>query len=241
MLIPVVHLSMSGVTVGCHNRKGCSWHLEGRLQMLLNSVQAQDGVSFPIPILLTHPQHKQNPKYNLAPNVDSITFEKTVVAIHGLGTRSNYWLSCLLQRWFTCLCSSVRSPEDPSPPLSASGWLSGESPCCLSQVLWMELTWEKKKREGERNQAYSPIGSQSFPCYTNSHYKIFHSTDRIAPISCQDYFSVGKGKTLSWSSPNLAFVKTLSKYRLLKIISNVISFFYNSSFSDTWLIINHPH
>ena len=58
--------------------------------MLLNSVQAQDGVSFPIPILLTHPQHKQNPKYNLAPNVNSITFEKTVVEIHGLGTRSNY-------------------------------------------------------------------------------------------------------------------------------------------------------
>ena len=97
------------------------------------------------------------------------------------------------------------------------------------------------KREGERNQAYSPIGSHSFPCYTNSHYKIFHSTDRIAPISCRDHFSVGKGKTLSQSSPNLAFVKTLFKYRLLKINSDVISLFYNSSFSDTWLIINQPH
>ena len=197
MLIPVGHLSMSGDTVGCHNRKGCFWHLEGRLQMLLNSVQAQDGISFPILILLTHPQHKQNPKYNLVPNVNSITFEKTAVEIHCLGTRSDYWLSCLLQRWCTCLCSSVRSPEDPSPPLSASEWLSGESPCCLSQVLWMELMWEKKKREGERNQAYSPIGSHSFPCYTNSHYKIFHSTDQISPISCRDQFSVGKVKTLS--------------------------------------------
>ena len=75
-------------TAGCHNRKGCSWHLERRLQMALNSVQAQDGISFPIPVLHTHPQHKQNPKYKLAPNVNSITFEKTVVETHGLGTGS---------------------------------------------------------------------------------------------------------------------------------------------------------
>ena len=56
--------------------------------MALNSVQAQDGISFPIPVLHTHPQHKQNPKYKLAPNVNSITFEKTVVETHGLGTGS---------------------------------------------------------------------------------------------------------------------------------------------------------
>ena len=144
--IRVGHLSMSGDTAGRHNRKGCSWHLERRLQMLLNSVQVQDDMSLPIPILHTHPQHQQNPKYKLAPNVNSIAFEKTVVEIHGLGTRSNYWLSCLLRRVFTCLCPSVRSPKDPSPPLSASGWLSGEPPCCLSLVLWMELMWKEKKR-----------------------------------------------------------------------------------------------
>ena len=134
------------VSVWRYNRKGCSWHPERRLQMLLNSVQVQDDMSFPIPTLHTHPQHKQNPKHKLAPNVNSIAFEKTVVEIHGLGTRSNYWLSCLLWRAFPCLCPSVCSPKDPSPPLSASGWLSGEPPCCLSLVLWMELMWKEKKR-----------------------------------------------------------------------------------------------
>ena len=152
--IPVGHLSMSGDTAGCHNRKGCSWHLEGRLQMVLNSVQVQDGISFPIPFLHTHPQHKQNPKYKLAPNVNSITFEKTVVQIHGLSTGSTAG-SPVCFGGGSPASAPPSQPWGPLPPLSASGWPSGEPPCCLSQVLWMELMWKEKKRgRGEESSIF---------------------------------------------------------------------------------------
>ena len=64
-----------------------------------------------------------------------------------------------------------------TPSLPLSEWLSGESPCSLSQVPWREIMWQRRKCEGGRNQAFCPLCSHSFSSYTNSYYKIFGFAD----------------------------------------------------------------
>ena len=128
-------------------------------------------------------------------------------------TRTKQSPSCLIQRRFTCLCSSWNSSEDPSAPTPSLRWLSGDSPCCLSQVPWMELKWGGRRRE--RNQAFLPVGSHSFPLtltavsgYSALQMKLFpFPVEIVSQHKKWKYFQ--KGVLKIW-----AFLKILYNYRL---------------------------
>ena len=134
--------------------------------MLLNSQEGTEQHLPPHPILHTHPQHMKRPKYNLGQNVNSIKCEKIAIERHlqvplaqGQSNPPPVW-----SRGGSHVCVPPGTlPRTPQHLFPASEWLSGDSPCCLPQVPWMELKWEGRRREGERSWAFLPVGSHSFP------------------------------------------------------------------------------
>ena len=157
-------------------------------------------------------------KYNLAQNVNSIKCEKITIERHlqiplaqGQGNPFPVW-----SRGSSHVCVPPGTvPRTPQHQLPASEWLSGHSPCCLSQVPWMELKWGGRRREGERNQAFLLVGSHSFPLTLTTVSRYLALQMELFPFPVEivsqhkkwKYFQ--KGVLKIW-----AFLKILYKYRL---------------------------
>ena len=76
-------------------------------------------------------------------------------------------LTATLGLWVTVRRISLRSFPG---SLEGVNVTEKESPWGLSQALWRELMWQRRKCKGGRNQALYPLCSHSFSSYTNSYY-----------------------------------------------------------------------
>ena len=159
----------------------------------------------------------KRPKYNLGQNVNSIKCEKIAIERHlqvplaqGQSNPPPVWF-----RGGSHVCVPPGTvPKSPQHLLPASEWLSGDSSCCLSQGPWMELKWGGRRRKGERNRAFLPVGSHSFPLKLTG---VSNSALQVELFPCPveivsqhkkwKYFQ--KGVLKIWT-----FLKILYKYRL---------------------------